>query len=134
MVRSMSTENSCLWLAVKVLFGSKTLFGFRIGQCCAEESFGHLLSKLEGEAFAFLMESDQLRGGPLTLRSRLNTNFSSNYHFLPFPATFFETIITPFFCISLFLSVSCMYCIEEKKTTHPGHLFWSPCPSNSKIN
>ena len=83
---------------------------------------------------AGLMESDQLRGGPLTLRSRLNTNFSSNYHFLPFPATFFETIITPFFCISLFLPVSCMYCIEKKKkiATHPGHFFWSPCPSNNK--
>ena len=36
MVRSMSTENSCLWLAVKVLSGSKTLFGSRIvpATCC----------------------------------------------------------------------------------------------------
>ena len=48
----MSTENSCLWLAMEVLSGSKTLFGSRIVQCCAEESFGHLLSRLEGEAFA----------------------------------------------------------------------------------
>ena len=37
---------------MKVLSGSKTLFGSRIVQCCAEESFGNLLSKLEGEAFA----------------------------------------------------------------------------------
>ena len=44
--RIMSPENSCLWLAVKVLSGSKTL-GSRIVQCYAEESFGHLLSRLE---------------------------------------------------------------------------------------
>ena len=41
MVRSMSPENSCLWLAEKILSGSKTLFGSRIVQWCAEESFGH---------------------------------------------------------------------------------------------
>ena len=48
----MSGENRCLWLAVKVISGSKTLFGSKIIQCYADESFGHLLSRLEGESFA----------------------------------------------------------------------------------
>ena len=55
-VTSAWSEACCLkiaaWLAVKVLSGSKTLFVFRIVQWCAEESFGHLLSRLEGKAFA----------------------------------------------------------------------------------
>ena len=47
---AMSSEN--LWLAVKVLSGPKMLFGSKIIQCSVEESFGHLLSRLEGESFA----------------------------------------------------------------------------------
>jgi hypothetical protein len=40
-----------LWLAVKVIMGSKVLFGLRIVQCEEEQSFGQLLSQLGGEQF-----------------------------------------------------------------------------------
>ncbi len=41
-----------LWLAVKVISGSKVLFGSKIVQCQGEQSFGQLLSQIEGEHFA----------------------------------------------------------------------------------
>ena len=49
-IQDMSSES--LWLAVKVISGSKTLFGSRIVQCRADESFGQLLSRLDEESFA----------------------------------------------------------------------------------
>ena len=42
-------EAQCLWLAVKIVYGRKVLFGSKIISCSAEESFGGLLSCLEEE-------------------------------------------------------------------------------------
>ena len=41
-----------LWLAVKVVSGSRVLFGSKIVQCLEDQSFGQLISELEGETFA----------------------------------------------------------------------------------
>jgi hypothetical protein len=48
----MSSGNCCLWPAVKVLSGFLKHSGSKIIQCYADESFDHLLSRLEGESFA----------------------------------------------------------------------------------
>ena len=42
---------AALWLAVKVIMGSKVLFPLRIVQCEEEQSFGQLLFQLGGEQF-----------------------------------------------------------------------------------
>ena len=45
-------EALTLWLAVKVVSGSKVLFGSKIISCSEVESFGGLLSRLEEERFS----------------------------------------------------------------------------------
>ena len=47
-----SCSSAVLWLAIKVVSGAKVLFGSKIVSCSVEESFGELLSRLEGERFA----------------------------------------------------------------------------------
>ena len=46
----MAPAEGSLWLAVKVVSGSRVLFGSKIVNCLEYESFGQLLSRLENES------------------------------------------------------------------------------------
>ena len=50
--KKMAPAEGSLWLAVKVVSGSRVLFGSKIINCLEYESFGQLLSRLENESFA----------------------------------------------------------------------------------
>ena len=41
-----------LWLGVKVVCGSRVLFGSKIVNCSKEETFGNLISRIQEEQFS----------------------------------------------------------------------------------
>ena len=74
-----AAELGSLWLAVKVVSGSRVLFGSKIVNCLEYELFGQLLSRLEDESFA----ERQVQGRiglagyfpPITPKVCFNTSF-----------------------------------------------------------
>ena len=75
-----------LWLAVKVISGSKVLFGSKIISCSVVESFGSLLSRLEEEHFSetrvqkILIQDDKGQNHEVQLDAPLTSCSPEQFH------------------------------------------------------